>query len=481
YLGSLLEPGQLLDAAYWVDNLRHPVHFHTTALQLLDDGHHTLIETSPHPVLAAALTDILGMHPAGGHHHPTLTRHHDTSSRLLATLTTLHTHHHNVDLTPHLPQRGESSEHLDLPTYPFQHQPYWLQAPTQLTDATDLGLAVTGHPLLSTVTQLADTSTTVLSGRISLKTHPWLADHAVSGTVLLPGTALVDLALHAGDHTDAHHLDELTLHTPLILHDTSSRDLQVTSTPETNGWQVTIHSRPHTNQPDDTEPWTCHATGTLTTAEQSAQPLTQWPPANATPVDTADLYTQLADNGYDYGPAFQGVTAVWTQPDGTLHAEITLPDSADPAGHTIHPALLDAALHPLATQTTGTSTDLRLPFAWTGVTLHATNATHLRVTLTTTGNDISIQAWDPTGTPVATITTLTTRPIDPAALTTSTGTDTRNSLFHMTWKPTEATTGDIDPDQVDLYIPNTGEDNEGPAAAHAATEALLTHLQSWLT
>ncbi|MGW0338147.1 polyketide synthase dehydratase domain-containing protein, partial [Streptomyces sp. NPDC003011] len=282
---------------------------------------------------------------------------------------------------------------------------------------------------------------------------------------------------HAGDHTGAHHLDELTLHTPLILHDTSSRDLQVTTTPETDGWRIVIHSRPHTNDPDDTE-WVCHATGTLTTAEQSAQALTQWPPANATPVDTADLYTQLADHGYEYGPAFQGVTAVWTQADGTLHAEITLPDSADPAGHTIHPALLDAALHPLATQTTGT--DLRLPFAWTGVTLHAANATHLRVTLTAAGNDISIQAWDPTGTPVATITTLATRPIDPTALTTSTRNETRNSLFHMTWKPTEATTGDIDPDQVDVYIPNTGEDNEGPAAAHAAIEALLTHLQSWL-
>ncbi|MGW0338131.1 polyketide synthase dehydratase domain-containing protein, partial [Streptomyces sp. NPDC003011] len=411
----------------------------------------------------------------------------------LATLTTLHTHHHTINLTPHLPQREEPSEHLDLPTYPFQHQPYWLQAPAQLTDATDLGLASSPHPLLAATVQLAGAggiataaessgASTVFTGRVGLSTHPWLADHAVAGTVLLPGTALVDLALHAGDHTGAHHLDELTLHTPLILDDTSSRDLQVTTTPETNGWRIVIHSRPHINDPDnDTEPWTCHATGTLTTAEQSAQPLTQWPPANATPVDTADLYTQLADHGYDYGPAFQGVTSMWEQADGTLHAEITLPDSADPAGHTIHPALLDAALHPLAltTQTTDTS-ETRLPFAWTGVTLHATNATHLRVTLTTTDNDISIQAWDPTGTPVATITTLTTRPIDPIALVTGTGSDTRNSLFHMTWKPTEAITGEVDLDEVDVYIPGIGEDSEGPAAAHAAIEALLTHLQSWL-
>ena len=153
YFGGLLPQGRTLDAEYWVDNLRHPVHFHDTTLKLLDDGHHTLIETSPHPVLAAALTDILSTHPTTGHHYPTLTRNHDTTTRLLTTLTTLHTHHHTIDLTPHLTQGAESSDYLDLPTYPFQHQPYWLQAPAQLTDATDLGLyhhrappAEHGHP-----------------------------------------------------------------------------------------------------------------------------------------------------------------------------------------------------------------------------------------------------------------------------------------------------------------------------------------------
>nr|WP_237330473.1 type I polyketide synthase [Streptomyces sp. BA2] len=478
HTGALLSDDQLLDATYWVDNLRHPVHFHDTALKLLDDGHHTLIESSPHPVLAAALTDTLSAHPANAHHYPTLTRHHDTTTRLLTTLTTLHTHHHDINLSRHLPSKP--LQDLDLPAYPFQHQPYWLQAPTQLTDATDLGLTTTDHPLLSTATQLADTHTTVLSGRIGLKTHPWLADHAVSGTVLLPGTALVDLALHAGDHTGATHLDELTLHTPLTLDDTTSRDLQVTTTPQANGWQVTIHSRPHTHESDGTDSeWTCHATGTLTTTQEPAEPLTQWPPANATPVEISNLYEQLAEAGYEYGPTFQGVTSVWSQPDGTLHAEINLPEEADPSGHTVHPALLDATLHPLATQTTSTG-ETRLPFAWTGVTVHATDATHLRVTLTTTGNDITIQAWDPTGAPVATINTLTTRPIDPTTLHKNTDTGTRNSLFHLTWKPAEAGTIDVDPNEVDIYLPKRDGDSHDPTAAHTATEALLAHLQSWL-
>ncbi|MGW7090471.1 type I polyketide synthase, partial [Streptomyces sp. NPDC054871] len=478
HTGTLLPDTQLLDATYWVDNLRHPVHFHDTALKLLDDGHHTLIETSPHPVLAAALADTLSTHPANAHHYPTLTRHHDTTTRLLTTLTTLHTHHHNIDLSRHLP--STPLQDLDLPTYPFQHQPYWLQAPTQLTDATDLGLTATDHPFVTTATQLADTNHIVLSGRIGLKTHPWLADHAVAGTVLLPGTALVDLALHAGDHTGATHLDELTLHTPLTLDDTTTRDLQVTTTPEANGWQVTIHSRPHTTRPDDTEPWTCHATGTLTTTQEPAEPLTQWPPTGAEQVEISNLYEQLAEAGYEYGPTFQGVTAMWAQPDGTtLYAEVTLPEEADATGHTIHPALLDATLHPLATQTTSTG-ETQLPFAWNGVTVHATGATHLRATLTTTGNDITIQAWDPTGTPVTTINTLTTRPIDPTSLHKNADAGTHNSLFHLTWKPTEAGHEGVPHDQVDVYAVPADLEDRSPAAAHTATETVLAHLQSWL-
>ncbi|MFE9032169.1 polyketide synthase dehydratase domain-containing protein, partial [Streptomyces iakyrus] len=431
--------------------------------------------------------------------------HPDETHTHLTTLTTLHTHHHHVDLAPHL---LSTPHHLDLPTYPFQHQPYWLQAPAQLTDATDLGMATSAHPLLAATVQLAGTerrtdaaeassASTVFTGRIGLGSHSWLGDHAVSGTVLLPGTALVDLALHAGDHTGgATHLDELTLHAPLVLDETTSRDLQVTTTPgsDADSWRVTIHSRPHITQDDDTEPWTCHATGTLTTTHEQAQPLTHWPPTAATPLDTADLYERLTAAGYEYGPAFQGVTSLWEQPDGTLLAEIALPDTVDPAGHAIHPALLDAALHPLAAQALASAAadELRLPFAWTGVTVHATGATHLRVALTSTGNDVSVQAWDPMGAPVATVAALASRPVDPTALGTGPGNETRNSLFHLVWKPVEAVTGEVDLDRVDLYLPDVGGADgadgaddlgvrgDGPAKAHTATEALLSHLQSWL-
>ncbi|WP_344295570.1 type I polyketide synthase, partial [Streptomyces synnematoformans] len=414
-------------------------------------------------------------------------------------LTTLHTHHHPTDLSPHT--NNSSGEIPELPTYPFQRDSYWIQAAAQLTSAGDLGQISSTHALLSAAVQLADgtdgnVSTTVFTGQVSLSTHPWLADHAVAGTVLLPGTALVDLALHTGDHTGATHLEELTLHAPLTLGEAATRDLQVTTSPEADAeaggpgrWQVAIHSRPHT---DDTEPepWTCHATGTLTAEPaEPAAPLAQWPPTGAQQLDIADLYDRMAAAGYEYGPAFQGVTAAWTHPDGTLHAEIGLAEDADTARHTIHPALLDATLHPLATRTLnedgGEAQELRLPFAWSGVSVHATGATRLRATLVPTGehgHDLALRAWDPTGAPVATIAALNTRPVDAAALTSSahTGAATRNSLFHLAWSPAAAEpSAQVDPDQVDVYVAAPAAEDT-PAAAHVATEALLGHVQNWL-
>ncbi|WBB60934.1 SDR family NAD(P)-dependent oxidoreductase [Streptomyces sp. WMMC500] len=492
HTGTLLPFDQDLDAEYWFNNLRHPVHFHTTLEQLLDDGHHTLIETSPHPIMTAALADTFEQRTTPAHHHATLIRNNGTKTRFLTALTTLHTHHHPIDLTPHLP--AAESALPSLPTYPFQHEPYWLNAPARLTSATDLGLAASTHPLLHASVQLADgidcgAGTTVLTGRVSLSSHPWLADHAVAGTVLLPGTALVDLALHTGDHTGATHLEELTLQAPFVLEETGARDLQVTAAAQggsdtggTGRWQVTVHSRPHSDDAEP-EPWTCHATGTLTDAAEAAEPLTQWPPAGGEPFEVSALYPELAAAGYEYGPVFQGVTAAWKEADGTLHAEIDLPQSADSAGHTIHPALLDAAFHPLAVHNDGADGQLRLPFAWSGVSVHATGATRLRATLTPTGEqgqDLALRTWDTTGAPVATVTALTTRPIDAAALSARSGEDTRNSLFHLAWSTTPAEQAEqVDLAQIDVYAAVPGAEDT-PAAAHAATEALLSNLQSWL-
>ncbi|MEV0430985.1 SDR family NAD(P)-dependent oxidoreductase, partial [Micromonospora sp. NPDC050495] len=487
FTGERIDPAELT-ADYWYDNLRHPVQFQTATEALLRDGYTTFVEASPHPVLIQPIEDTADQIEEGADQHdivaaPTLRR--DSTDQLTTALATAHTRGLPVDWTPLLP----TSAPVDLPTYPFQRQRYWLHAPTTISQASDLGQTAAEHPLLAAAIELPDQQGHLFTGRLTLDGQPWLADHAVTGTVLLPGTAYVDLALHAGHHTGHPHLDDLTIEAPLTLDPDSDLQLHVEVGPEHGDGRrpITIH----THQ-DDT--WTRHATGTLTRIAPAHEPDTDtaWPPTGATPIDLTDFYDTLATTGLHYGPTFHGVHTAWRHGD-TRYADIHLPDDQDTAGYGIHPALLDAALHPIA----ATATELKLPFTWAGVTLHATDARHLRVRLQPVGDDaLRLDATDPAGAPVVTVGTLTVRPLPAGHL----GDDRslRDSLFQLDWKPTAPPAGEYPaievldlvaarqllagggplPEVVVVAAP-ASDDPDLPAAAHAAGAELIGLLQAW--
>ncbi|MFB9339707.1 type I polyketide synthase, partial [Actinoplanes octamycinicus] len=321
---------------------------------------------------------------------------------------------------------------VDLPTYAFQHQRFWLDGPATVSDANDLGLDAVDHPLLSAAVTPADSDSLVVSGRISLRTHPWLAEHAVLGSVLVPGTAFVDFALHVGDRLGCGTVEELTLRAPLVLPPAGGVRLQVVvEAADSEGRRaIAVHSRPD----DDSDPaWTCHASGTLASGTLPADDLITWPPAGAEPLPVDGMYDRLADHGYQYGRAFQGLRAAWRH-DGDLYAEVALPDAGTAAGFVLHPALLDAALHTvLVAAETGPDQDVRLPFSWNGVSVHAVGAARLRVRLhIDDAGLISLTAADTTGAPVAVVEGLSTRPVTAGRLAAA-GVNPHDSLFRVDW------------------------------------------------
>ncbi|WP_035845812.1 type I polyketide synthase [Kitasatospora azatica] len=406
-----------LDGAYWYRNLRETVRFEETVRSLIDLGHTTFVEISPHPVLTYGIEETAETadNPDTILITGTLRRNEGGQHRFLTSLTTLHTHGHPTDLTPLL-AGGTTTQ---LPTYAFQHQRYWLDIPqAAAADVTSAGLSSATHPLLGAVIELPGTDTLLLTGRLSLTTHPWLADHAVNGTVILPSTAYVELALHAGDLAGCDLLEELTLRAPLVIPRTGAVRLHLSvAAPDDSGRRtLTLHSQPDTDTDTGTLPWTLHADGTLVPgAQPSTDDLTAWPPAGATPVDVTDLYRSLDQAGYSYGPAFQGLQAAWTR-DNEIFAEVTLPQDqhAQAAHYNIHPALLDAALHATFLHNPTASP---LPFAWRAVTLHAIGATSLRVRLSSAAPDTyTLAITDHTGTPAATIEALAVRPLSPERL-----------------------------------------------------------------
>ncbi|MFJ3232128.1 SDR family NAD(P)-dependent oxidoreductase [Streptomyces sp. NPDC086787] len=407
--------------SYWVRHVREAVRFADAVATLDEQGIGTFLELGPDAVLTAMAADPRAI--------PTLRRDRTEPQALTEALTRL-------DATDWTAYFGPGRTPVDLPTYAFQHETYWpATAPYTASDATGLGLTAAGHRILAGAVELPDCDGVLFTGRLSLSTHPWLAEHAVNGTVVVPGAALVEMAVRAGDQIGAGTVRDLTLHAPLILDERGAVALRVGVRVGEDGDEpaVTVHSRPE----GEDGAWTLHAEGALSTdAVEPAADLTVWPPAGAEPVDTTALYDDLGAMGLEYGPLFQGLTAAWRTDDGTVHAEIALPEGTDTQGYGIHPALLDASLHAIGLlegdDETG-SGGARLPFSWTDFALHAAGASALRVRVTGAGSGYRIDLADPAGAPVATVAALALREL-PAATAGGTAGRAHESLFRLDWQ-----------------------------------------------
>jgi acyl transferase domain-containing protein len=394
--------GGTLTADYWYRNLAEPVDFDTAVRAFRDRPRPLFIEVSPHPILAGAVQEILADAGLAGSAVPTLRRGCGGQRQFLEALATGYVRGAPVAWPTVL---GPARRHVELPARAFDRQRYWLAGADRDTSVTPLP-----HPLLRTVVPVAGSDGLLLTGRLSRSAAGWLADHAVTGTVLVPGTALAEFAVQAATAAGLAAVEDLTLSAPLTLPATGARQVQVAvGAPDAEGRrELTIHSRPD-GRPD--AGWTRHAAGTVGGPADATERLGQWPPAGAAPVDLAGAYPGLAERGYEYGPTFRGLTAAWRA--GTdLYAEVRLPAGTDVDGFAVHPALLDAALHPLVLGLAADDTEeLLLPFSFTGVRLATRGVTGLRVRLRPLGDrESAVTLWDETGAPLGGIAALTLRP-----------------------------------------------------------------------
>ncbi|MFI0947206.1 SDR family NAD(P)-dependent oxidoreductase [Streptomyces sp. NPDC021086] len=447
------------DAEYWVQQVREPVRF-LDAVKAADAS--TWLEVGPDAVLSALVAGIRDDEPVLA---PCLRKGQAETDTFVTALATLWTSGIELDWAA----QYAGAQRVELPTYPFQRQRYWLTSALGAGDVTSAGLGAAEHPLLGAVVRIAGSDSVVLTGRLSQAAQPWLADHQVAGTTILPGTAFVELALRAGEEVGAGLLEELTLESPLVL--TSALQIQiVVGGADAKGIRtLEIHSAA------DSEPWTRHATGLLSDGPgPRAAELTQWPPSGAEPIDVTPFYTEFERLGFGYGPAFQGLRAAWRS-DGSVYAEVALPEphSRDSSRFGLHPALLDAALH--ATSFVVQSDEPVLPFSWSGVRLAAYGASHLRVRATPLDErTVALDVADAAGAPVASIGSLALRPLSGSA----TASRPTGSLFTLSWETgrNDVGTEEVRPQQLahvagqtvtdvlDLLRQHLDDDTPGPLA-----------------
>ncbi|SBV04567.1 polyketide synthase 12 [Streptomyces sp. Ncost-T6T-1] len=430
--GEPVSSRRLADPEYWVRHARETVRFQDGVRSLSELGCTRFLELGPSGDLVASAAACLA-DPAAHSLVPALRRGRPEPATALAALARLHVCGTPIDWAAVFTGRG--ARRVPLPTYAFQRRSYWIEQTGTPGDVSSAGLTRFDHPMLTASAELPPRLGTVYTGRFSLATHPWLADHRVAGEVLLPGTALLDLVMSAAQDADRGPVGELVLEAPLAVPLDAEIQLRVllTAPAEDGTTTVTVHAR-RSDGPEPAE-WTGHAHGTLggpalRTGDDA--PLDVWPPEGAEPlaVTPGGLYEDLAARGLEYGPAFRGVRAMWRRGEEVFAEVAPTAEQRPESRYTLHPALLDTCLHPLAAAGLAEDGRTLVPYSWSGARVHRTATGTLRVRLAPAGADaVTVDVTDADGRPVATVDSLTLRPVRSGSAAPATG------LLLPSWTP----------------------------------------------
>jgi acyl transferase domain-containing protein/acyl carrier protein len=415
---------------YWVRHVRATVRFCDGARWLAGQGVSRFLELGPDGVLCGMGQGSAGELPGHRVWIPALRRGWPEARALTTALAELHVHGARVDLGALFAPLGATR--VPLPTYAFQRKRYWPDRPRRRSaDLAATGLRAVEHPLVGAAVELAGGEGVVFAGRLSLDAHPWLADHAIQGSAVVPGTVFLDLALHAGREVGCEVVAELAMEAPLVVPIQGEIDLQLRVAPDAAAgrFTVSVHARPSDSA---AQTWTRHARGVVTTGGGAAEELRAWPPPGAVPVAVDGFYDRLAEAGFHYGPAFRGLRAAWRRGD-EIFAEVQLPQLA-PAAHRLDPAVMDASLHAIALALSGPDEQPRLPFAWLDVSVAGPADSVARVQIVRTADDaFSANVADRAGAPVARVGSLVVRPLSAVPL--DARARTRDALFRIDWAP----------------------------------------------
>ncbi|MET7686336.1 type I polyketide synthase, partial [Streptomyces sp. NPDC005423] len=434
---------------YWTRHLREAVRFADTVTHLRGRGVSRFLELGPDAILSALTQATLDAPETVV--EAAVRRNRPETRTLLAALARLFTTGTEVDW----PALYAGAARVELPTYAFERRAYWLEgSAAPAGDVTSMGQRAAQHPLLSAVVVSPEAGGVVLTSNLSVRTHPWLADHDVLGTVLLPGTGYIELAIRAGEEVGCDVVEELTIEALMPMREDGGGlavQVVVEAADATQRRSLYVYSRPDDASPDT--PWTRHASGVLAPGAQPAPPAESfgsgtgaWPPPGAQEVDISGVYDYLTGQGYGYGPMFRCLRGIWTRGRETF-VEVSLPEDNLAVGgeYRIHPSILDGSLSATDFMDGRSPQDVggtQLPFAFSGVTLHAAGASQLRGRITAVeghrsqGSDaVRLELSDLHGTPVATIESLVVRPVTAERVNAaaSAGRGERTSMFHLVW------------------------------------------------
>jgi acyl transferase domain-containing protein/acyl carrier protein len=382
--------GAEFDAHYWMRNLREPVLFLNSVQQLLADDFDIFMEMSPHPLLVGAVKQTMQHMGRTGTALASLRREEDGYAALLRAIGGLYTHGYPIDWDKVYTIKGQ---HVTLPTYPWQRERFWnphLEGPLIYSAQAYAGqrdTSISTHPLLGPGLQSAlSPGTYYWETTLDTKRLPFLQDHCINGTVVLPSTAYIEMALAAAmevfdSKPGAYEfcLEDIRLQKALFFSGDTSQKVQIILTSgEASKANLQIFCAQSGSDRQHIS-WMLHASAIIrigkiqlsTRATQCIQPEQAQREWTHVASDTIH-YQGLRRRGIEHGPLFQGITNIWQQRKEAL-AQITIPEALSTELHAyqFHPALLDICLQAIMSLLPeSTEEDTYVPVSVKWVKLH---------------------------------------------------------------------------------------------------------------
>lgn len=431
-----------LDSEYWAANLRKPVLFSAAVLNLLEDGHNTFIEISPHPVLAAAIRQTAQSIEKEVLTLPSLQRDEDERGTLVESVAALFAAGYDVEWS-HI--NSGDARLVPLPPYPWQPQHFWLGPDDSVGNKRQKQRE---HLLSRPHIQLAsDPNRYVWEADLGLEAFPFLKDHCIEESVVLPASAYLEMAMRAGRAIfgDAKlTLERVEFKAALVLSDKALR-LQLIVHSQEAGGAFEFYSLADSDAP------TLHATGHIVVTNSfvlgGVKRMNSLLREGSTgSLSSTELYGSLADRGLRYGPAFQGVKRAWIG-EGSALGEIALPQNVGVTVENcdIHPVVLDCCFQVLAANVLRGRGGKYLPVGlerlrpydslgqsvWAHTVLRPSNAEHTEVL---TGD---VTVIDSEGRVLLEAAGLSVRRVDQGSDTVLEAGTLDDLFFELQWKPAE--------------------------------------------
>jgi acyl transferase domain-containing protein/acyl carrier protein len=339
--GAVLTAETPLDAQYWRRHSRQPVQFAESVRTVAALGCSVLMEIGPQPVLTGAAVQVWPEHLAAPRAIVSLRKGVGDRRQIAEALAAAYVSGHRPEFAAlHRQPRCR----LELPTYPFQRRRFWPKS-SGIAGIDGQGAAVSG--ILGSAKDLAS-GDRVYTSRLSVKSQPWLSDHVIYGTVVVPGATYAAMALAAVG--PPARVQDVFFYEPIILPEKTSREVQLTLHPleDGGGWSFRVHSRPY--GVGDAE-WSLNADGTVITGvtDVEAEPA----PDPADSIDAAiersdrtrpqQLFETFAESELAWGPTWStSLKSLWVG-EGEAIGDISVGDElAEHLGtEPMHPVLLD--------------------------------------------------------------------------------------------------------------------------------------------